>query len=77
MLGLLGFSGRPRLLARTAKIVAAIGLLSVCATAYLSDGSLDQSRLTQLAAQASGEPMTTGSILKTANAVKLDPCAKR
>ena len=77
---MLGFSGRPsrsRLLAGTVKIVAAITFLSVLATKYLADGSIDQTALTRLAAQATGEPSMTGSILKSANATRLDPCAKR
>jgi hypothetical protein len=76
MSGLFASSNRPRLLAGTVKIVAAITLLSLFAARYLADGSLDQSALTRLAAQAAGEPTTTGSILKSAATAKLDPCKR-
>lgn len=76
MLGF-GRSSRPGLLAGTIKVVAAITFLSVLATRYLSDDARDQGALMRLAAQAGGEPTMTGSILKSANTLKLDPCAKR
>jgi hypothetical protein len=76
MLGF-GRSSRPGLLAGTIKVVAAITFLSVLATRYLSEESRDQSALARLAAQATGEPTMTGSILKSANATRLDPCVKR
>lgn len=75
MFGLFGSAGRPGLLTGTLKAVAAITVLSVLATKYLSDRSLNDGALTRLASQATGE--TTGSILPSGNAVRLDPCAKR
>ena len=72
MLGLFGQNDRPLLLA-TVKAVVAIALLSLLATKYLADGSLDQSALSRLASDAAkgkGEPTMTGSINRT----RIDPC---
>lgn len=65
----------PKLLIGTIKVAVAIGLLSVLAANYLSDGALDQTRLGQLAAASVGEPSMTGSIGKEASQTRLDPCA--
>jgi hypothetical protein len=72
MLGLFGRNDRPLLIA-TIKAVVAIALLSVLATKYLADGSLDHSALSRLAGDAAtrkGEPTMTGSI----NRLRIDPC---
>lgn len=76
MFGLFGGDDRPLLMA-TVKAVVAIAFLSVLATKYLADGALDQAALTRLAGDASrgkGEPTTTGSILRSSAAVRIDPC---
>jgi hypothetical protein len=68
----------PPLLTSTIKAVVAIGVLSVLASGWLSQGTLDHGTLGRLAADASRrgwEPTTTGSIIRSANNVRLDPCA--
>ena len=73
MFGLFGGNDHALLVA-TLKAVVVILVLSVLATKYLADGSLDQPALSRLAAEAAkgkGEPSMTGSI----NRVRLDPCA--
>ena len=72
MFGLFGRNDRPLLIA-TIKAVVAIAFLSVLATKYLADRSLDQPTLSRLAAEAAkgkGEPTMTGSISR----VRIDPC---
>lgn len=66
---------RPTLLIGTIKVAAAIGVLSVLAANFLSDGAFDQGRLARLAAAAVNEPQMTGSITKAASQTRLDPCA--
>lgn len=65
---------RPALLLPTIKAVAAIAVLSVLATHWLSSSTFDHASLSRLAADAVREPTTTGSIVKAANGQKLDPC---
>ena len=77
MFSLFNDSQRP-LLMGTIKAVAAIAFLSVLATKYLADGTLDQKALSRLAAEAAkgtpGEPSMTGSIGRSASAARIDPC---
>lgn len=76
MFGLFGSNDRPLLIA-TIKAVVAIAFLSMLATKYLADGTLDQPALTRLAtdaAKAKGEPTITGSILRSAATTRIDPC---
>lgn len=71
---------RGTMLAEVAKAGAAIAFLSVIAANFVSSRTeqLDKDRLAEVAAAASkgksGDPMITGSIRKTANETKLDPC---
>ena len=61
----------------TLKTVAAVGFLSFCASTWLAGPGLDSGTLAKLASATSrnaDDPVTTGSILKGANATKLDPC---
>lgn len=76
MFGLFGANDRPLLMA-TIKTVVVIAVLSVLATKYLADGAFDQAGLTRLAGLASNgkaEPTTTGSILRSSAAARIDPC---
>ena len=71
---------RGTMLADVAKAGAAIAFLSVIAANFVSSRTehLDRDRLAEVAAAATKgkpvDPMTTGSIRKTANETKLDPC---
>lgn len=68
------------MLADVAKASAAIAFLSVIAANFVSSRTehLDRDRLAEVAAAAAkgkpADPMVTGSIRKTANETKLDPC---
>ena len=69
---------RPKILLATVKTVAAVGLLSVGAATWLSRSHLDRDGLARLAgAQFRGidDPVTTGSVSRSAAAARLDPCA--
>ena len=62
----------------TLKAALAIAALSILATHFLSREGLDQRSLQRLAAEAAArgaEPVTTGTLAKSAAAQKLDPCA--
>jgi hypothetical protein len=71
---------RGTMVADVAKAAAAIGFLSVVAVNFVSTqtAKLDTERLTQVASAASKgkpvDPMITGSLQKTANQTRLDPC---
>lgn len=67
----------PQILKTTAKAVAFIGFLSICAANWLSGSGFDQGTLTRLAASTTrgDDPVTTGSIARQASQTKLDPCA--
>jgi hypothetical protein len=61
----------------TVKTVLAVGFLSFCASTWLSGPALDHGTLARLAAVTSrgaDDPVTTGSILRSAAGAKLDPC---
>ena len=61
----------------TVKTVAIVGFLSFCASNWLSGPALDHGTLARLASATSGgidDPVTTGSIFRSAGASKLDPC---
>jgi len=72
---------RGSMLADLAKAGAIVAFLSVIAANVLSNQTegLDKERLAQVSLAASKrqpiDPMTTGSISKTANETRLDPCA--
>ena len=72
---------RGTLVADIAKAGAAIAFLSVIAANFVSSRTehLDRDRLAEVAAAATRgkpiDPMITGSIRKSANEIKLDPCA--
>ena len=77
MLGTEGGERRRSVLVWTLKTVAAVGFLSFCASTWLAGPDSDGRTLARLAARTSpiaDDPVTTGSILKGANATKLDPC---
>jgi hypothetical protein len=65
-------SGRPALLLGTIKVAALVVCVSFLAASWLSAGPLDR-----LASHAEGfdDPVTTGSIARTGNQTRLDPCA--
>jgi hypothetical protein len=71
---------RGTMVADIAKAAAAIAFLSVVAANFVSSQTarLDSERLTQVAAAASKgqliDPLVTGSIRKSANEARLDPC---
>lgn len=71
---------RGTMVADIAKAGAAIAFLSVIAANFISSQTahLDSERLSQVAAAASKgqpiDPLVTGSIRKSANETKLDPC---
>ncbi|HEV7258362.1 MAG TPA: hypothetical protein VGN82_11315 [Bosea sp. (in: a-proteobacteria)] len=71
---------RGTMVADIAKAGAAIAFLSVIAANFVSSRTenLDRDRLAEVAAAAakgkSTDPMITGSLRKTANETKLDPC---
>ena len=68
---------KPKILAATLKSVLAIGLLSVGAATWLSKSQLDKDGLARLAgAQVRGQedPVTTGSLSRSAAGTRLDPC---
>ena len=71
---------RGTIVADIAKAGAAIAFLSVIAANFVSSRTehLDKDRLAEVAAAAVKgkpiDPMITGSIRKTANETKLDPC---
>jgi hypothetical protein len=72
---------RGTMVADIAKAAAAIAFLSIIAANFVSSQTarLDSERLTQVAAAASKgqliDPLVTGSIRKSANEARLDPCA--
>ena len=69
--------GRPAILMTTAKIVLAVGFLSVCAGNWLSNG-FDTHGLSRLASAVTRDvpdPVSTGSLGRSAAATLLDPCA--
>lgn len=72
---------RGSMVADIAKAGAAIAFLSVVAANFVSSQTarFDSERLSQVAAAASKgqpiDPLVTGSIRKSANEVRLDPCA--
>lgn len=71
---------RGTMVADIAKAAAAIAFLSVIAANFVSSqtAGLDSDRLTQVASAASKgqpiDPLVTGSIRKSANETRLDPC---
>jgi hypothetical protein len=71
---------RGTMVADVAKAAAAIAFLSVIAANFVSSqtAGLDSERLTQVAAAAAKgqliDPLVTGSIRKSANETRLDPC---
>jgi hypothetical protein len=71
---------RGTIVADIAKAGAAIAFLSVIAANFVSSRTeqFDRDRLAEVAAAANKgrpiDPMITGSIRKTANETKLDPC---
>ncbi|HYF52657.1 MAG TPA: hypothetical protein VEA41_00170 [Salinarimonas sp.] len=65
--------GRSSLVATTLKAGIAIAVLSIVAANWLA-GGLDRPGLSQLAAGATAEPATTGSLRDRAQAARLDPC---
>lgn len=66
----------PKALKTTAKVVATIGILSVCAANLLSASHFDTGTLARLAASTNGQddPLTTGSLARSAAQTRLDPC---
>jgi hypothetical protein len=72
---------RGSMVADVAKAGAAIAFLSVIAANFVSTQTahLDTERLSQVASAASKgqafDPLVTGSIRKSANETRLDPCA--
>ena len=70
-------SVRYALLGATVKAVFAVGALSLLAAHWFSTGGLDRSALARLArgTPAVEDPTTTGSLARSAGAVRLDPCA--
>ena len=69
---------RFEMISATAKMAAAIALISYGASIWLSDPTLTDPLLSRLAIaslRGSDEPTTTGSIRKAAEVVRLDPCA--
>jgi hypothetical protein len=74
-------NNRGTVAADIAKAGAAIAFLSVVAANFLSGqtASLDKERLAAVSLAAAkgqhADPVTTGSIGRTANTTKLDPCA--
>lgn len=73
-----GDQGRRRsVLIWTVKTVAVVGTLSYFATAWFAGPGLDNGTVAKLASAISGgadDPVTTGSILRSAGSAKLDPC---
>lgn len=71
---------RGTMVADIAKAGAAIAFLSVIAANFVSTQTahFDRERLAEVAAAATrgkpADPMVTGSLRKTANETKLDPC---
>ena len=65
------------LLMGTLKVAAAVAFLSYCASSWLAGTGLDQQTLSRLAAASarSDDPVTTGSLGRSAGATRLDPCA--
>ncbi len=68
---------RPKVFLATVKTVAAVGLLSIGAASWLSRTNLDRDGLARLAAaqfRGLDDPVTTGSISRSAAGTRLDPC---
>ena len=77
MFGGNGEDGRPSIIGSTLKSVVVIGALSYLAAGWLSAVTHDNQTLSRLAQNVSkglNDPLTTGSIDKKSNAVRLDPC---
>lgn len=69
--------GRPAILSATLKTCLAIGFLSLCAANWLTHG-FDTHGLSRLASAVSRDvpdPVSTGSLQRSAAAATLDPCA--
>lgn len=69
--------GRPSILAATIKTCLAIGFLSLCAANWLTHG-FDTQGLSRLASSVSRDvpdPVSTGSLARSAGSTTLDPCA--
>ncbi len=68
---------RPSILGATLKTCLAIGFLSLCAANWLTHG-FDTQGLSRLASAVSRDvpdPVSTGSLARSADATALDPCA--
>lgn len=68
---------RPSILGATIKTCLAVGLLSLCAANWLTNGFDRQgmSRLASAVTRDVPDPVATGSLERSANATALDPCA--
>jgi hypothetical protein len=68
---------RGSVLTWTLKTAALVAVLSYGATAWLSGPALESGTLSRVAAAAfrgTDEPVTTGSIARSAGGARLDPC---
>lgn len=68
---------RPSILGTTFKTCLAIGFLSLCAANWLTHG-FDTQGLSRLASTVSRDvpdPVSTGSLQRSAGAAAIDPCA--
>ena len=68
--------GRPSILGATIKTCLAIGFLSLCAANWLTHG-FDTQGLSRLASAVNSDvpdPVSTGSLARSAGSTALDPC---
>jgi hypothetical protein len=71
-------SARPTLLIGTIKVAALVASVSFLTASWLSAGRLDQGGLAHVAGNTASvydDPVTTGSILRSGDRTRLDPCA--
>lgn len=69
--------GRPSILSTTLKTCLAVGFLSLCAANWLTRGfdTHGLSRLASAVSQDVPDPVSTGSLQRSADMTALDPCA--
>lgn len=70
----------PSILMSTLKTASALALASYCATVWLARSELDQvdpRRVLAALRHVDDDPITTGSIGRAADGMRLDPCTLR